>query len=258
MQRVLQIGNRHAECVDMFARRFDVYNKSYGRQYISFCVECEDFDAFADTAVEAIATSYVRQYINGIISRQDCCFNLQERELILKDVFEAMDTGAIRSGFVRVACKNTVINFDGVFNFILRDFCNGVELICTEVADKYILKNEYLDFIRTLRFFASVNYGSAEVIHVVMRSNNRADLYDSGYNSYQVADSGGCCEFAAEMLYEYDSVISSLVEASPKSVVLHNWRSFPESELVETLVNVFDERVSFCDGCSLCNGEERC
>ncbi|MBQ7900338.1 MAG: hypothetical protein IJ365_00050, partial [Clostridia bacterium] len=143
------------------------------------------------------------------------------------------------------------------FNFKLKNFCDELKIICNEVADKYILKNEYLDFIRMLRFFASVNYGSVDTIHVVMRRADKADLLDSSYNIYELPSTKYNYEFACmEHMFEYDNVVSSLVEASPKSIVLHNWKKYSDSDLIETLVNIFDERVCFCNGCSYCNREE--
>ena len=257
MQRVLQISNRYNACVDMFAQKFDVYNMQSGKQFVSFAVGFENFDLFVSTVTDAIVNSHVRSYVNRIIALENNCFNLQEKELILKEVLEETDFREISSVVVRTTCEKSVINLEGLFNFRLKEFCGELKIICNEVADKYIFKNEYLDFIRMLRFFASVNYGSVDTIHVVMRCADKADLLDSSYDIYELPSTHCNYEFACmEQMFEYDSVVSSLVEASPKSIVLHNWKKYSDSDLIETLVNIFDERVCFCSGCSHCNREE--
>ena len=256
MQRVLQIGKRYADCISAFEEKCSVAEVAKGRQYLSFAVEFDDFDVFTDACTEALLSGYVKTYIDKAVCRPDVCFNMQEKGLILREVMSGADRDALRMAVVRSACKNTYINLDGLFNFGLRDFCEELDRLCVLVSDKYIVKNEYLDFIRTLRFFASVNFGSVDVIHVVMKAENKADLYDKCHRVYQPENRAMDYEIAAEMLYEYDDIVSELVEASPLSVVIHNGRRFADSELVETIVNIFDDRVSFCDGCSLCREEK--
>ena len=46
-------------------------------------------------------------------------------------------------------------------------------------------------------------------------------------------------------LAEYDSLISMLVEVSPKEIILHNWKKYKNSEIPETLINIFDDRVKY-------------
>jgi hypothetical protein len=256
MQRVLQAGNRYADCISAFEQKCSVCDVKKGRQYVSFCVEFDDFEYFADVCTDALMAGYVSAYVDKAVCRPDVCFNGQELKLILNEVIAEADRGRVRSAVVLTACKNTYINLDGLFNFGMRDFCAELDRLCVLVSDKYIQKNEYLDFIRTLRFFASVNYGSVDVIHVVMNGNNKADLYDNNHMIYQPSVNSPDYEIAAEMLYEYDDIVSELVEASPLSVVIHKGGKYSDSELVETIVNIFDDRVIFCDGCSLCREEK--
>ncbi len=256
MQRVLQIGKRYKDCISDFEQNCSVSKVTNGRQYVSFCVEFDDFEIFADACTDALISGYVTAYVDKAVCRPDVCFNLQERALILSEVLSEADREKLRSAVVCTACKNTYINLDGLFNFTLRDYCKSLDSLCILVSDKYILKNEYLDFIRTLRFFASVNYGSVDVIHVLMNGNTKADLYDNNYRIYRPSKDAVEYEIAAEMLYEYDDIVSELVEASPLSVVIHNGSKYEDSELLETIVNIFDDRVSFCEGCSLCRREK--
>ena len=255
MQRVVQIGRRYRKCISAFEDRTVVTDITEGRQYISLYVECEDFETLAEACTDALVKGYVTAYVDRAVYRPDSCFNSQERDMILADVMMQIAKEKIHSAVVRNLCKSSYVNLDGIFNFSLREFCEELDEICTLATDKYILKNEYLDFIRTLRFFASVNYGSVDVVHVVMNGNNKADLYDANHRAYR--PSAGCdIEIAAEMLYEYDDIVSELVEASPLSVVIHRGNMYEDSELVETIVNIFDDRVSFCTGCRLCIEEK--
>ena len=119
------------------------------------------------------------------------------------------------------------------------------------------MKNEYLDFIRMLRFFASVNSGSNDIVNIILKSSESADILDENFNSIEFANVGYNYEFAhAGQLYEYDSIVSVLVEISPKIIIIHNWKSYVNSQMIETIVNIFDDRVKFCDGCRFCAEEK--
>ncbi len=254
MQRMLQINNDCDFC-DIFENRFKV-QKYKGKYVTNLQIEIEDFEQFNKALCDYIMQVYVEPYINDTITFENNCFNSQEKLLIYSEVIEALPCDEIEGVVKQITCANSVINPEGIFNFRLKEMLCEIKELCAVISDKYIVKNEYLDFVRMLRFFASVNIGGADMINVIMKSNDGADVLDGNFNVLALADGAHTCEFAyAGEVFEYDSVISTLVEISPRLIILHNWKKHKNSMLIETIVNIFDERVKFCEGCSCCTEE---
>ena len=104
-----------------------------------------------------------------------------------------------------------------------------------------------------LRFFADMNFGKLKLVHVVMTGSMTADLFDADYAVIDACQ-GAKEEFAClSELAEYDNIISVLVEASPEKIVIHNAEKYDTDDVCETLINIFDKRIIFCNGCNLCN-----
>ena len=142
MQRVLQISRRYSDCISAFDGKCSVTVVAKGRLYVSFAVEFDDFDVFAESCTDALMSGCVTAYIDRVMCRPDVCFNMQEKSLILSEVLSGVDREKLKMSVVRTACKNTYINLDGLFNFSLKDFCRELDRLCVLVADKYIFKNE--------------------------------------------------------------------------------------------------------------------
>lgn len=251
MQRVLQVKS-NCEFCDIFESRFNV-KKQCGKYFSSLIIEFEDFDQFNKSLCDYILQSFVEPYINNTIVFENNCFNSQEKLLIYSEVVECLPYEELENTIKQITCANSIICPEGIFNFRLTEILLEIKELCAVVSDKYIMKNEYLDFIRMLRFFASVNAGGAELINVIMKSNENADIVDNDFNVLSFAENSHNCEFAyAGRVYEYDSVISTLVEISPNTIVLHNWKNYKNSMLIETLINIFEDKVKFCHGCRCC------
>ncbi|HAG43520.1 MAG TPA: putative sporulation protein YtxC, partial [Clostridium sp.] len=49
-----------------------------------------------------------------------------------------------------------------------------------------------------------------------------------------------------------DLIISGLITSAPKKIVIHCVENSRNKELIETIKNVFVERVEFCNDCAKC------
>jgi hypothetical protein len=50
-----------------------------------------------------------------------------------------------------------------------------------------------------------------------------------------------------------DLLVSTLITLAPKLITIHCISSFKNKELLETIKNVFTNRVLICNGCNLCS-----
>ena len=258
MNRTLIVSREYK---DEFYMNFDCkeIDISESNNLISVKIYFCDFKEINDFIYNFIIRTYIKKYISRCIFSQMIGLNSQEQEIIYNEVCLGLNTKNYINSISKITASSSMINLEGVFNFALCDIRDEIKDLCLIKIDELILKNEYLDFIRVLRFFSSVNYGSVDTLHIYIRDKKSADVYDENFKIYN-----NCCEnkYMCELsslndFFEYDELIATLVEASPKKIVVHNGFCVPDNDIIETLINIFDDRVSFCPGCFFCENEDK-
>ena len=255
MQRVLQMRNRF-DCFSVFASRFDV-EKQKNKLYNIFTVEFDDFELFNITICECIYKFFAEPYFNYLMTFETNCFDSEQKKQIYDEVIENSDFEMMKQKVSEITCSNSVINIEGIYCFRLKEWNDNFKDVCKLVSDKYILKNEYTEFVKMLRFFVTMNEGITDVVNVVMKDGDLADVCDENFNEIIGNELFYRYEFAfVGEVYEQENIVSKLVELSPKKIYIHNWKKYKQSKMLETIVNVFGDKVIFCDGCVRCMEEE--
>jgi putative sporulation protein YtxC len=254
MQRVLQMRSKF-DCFSLFANRFDV-EKQKNKLYNIYTVTFDDFDLFNTTICECIYKFFAQPYFNYLMTFETNCFRLEQKKLIYDEVMENSDFDMMKQTVSIITCANTVINIEGIYCFRLKEWNNKFKDVCKLIADKYILKNEYTEFVKMLRFFVTVNEGTTDVINVVMKSDDMADIFDADFKEINDNEFLFGYEFAfVGEAYKQENAVSKLVELSPGTIYIHNWKKYKHSKMLDTIVNVFGDKVVFCDGCIHCMEE---
>ncbi len=258
MQRTLIVGREYKDefCMQIGSKSLDI---SENNNLISVNIYFCDFKEINDFIYNFIIKTYIKKYISRCIFSQMIGFNSQEQEIIYNEVCLGLNSKIYINNISKITASSSMINLEGVFNFALSDIRDEIKDLCLIKIDELILKNEYLDFIRVLRFFSSVNYGSVGTLHVYIRDDKSADIYDENFNIYDnCRENKYMCELSTlNDFFEYDELIATLVEASPRNIVVHNGYSVSDNDIIETLINIFDDRVSFCTGCYFCKNEDK-
>lgn len=148
---------------------------------------------------------------------------------------------------------NSNLVIDGFIRFRLKEYVSDLYDVADQAVDDFLSEREYQEFIQLLRYFVDVQEPRVELVNVVLRPGGIFQLYDE-FN--QVINSDYLKDFMVELAeseinYE-DLLISALITIAPKKITVHMGNGdFPASTL-ETICQVFAERVTKCQGCSLC------
>ncbi len=139
---------------------------------------------------------------------------------------------------------------EGFMRFRLKQYMEQIETAADSAVDDFMLEKEYNEFIRLLKYFVDVQEPKIEEIHVIARPNGRFRLLDQ---NGKAVDSdyleGMPIEPGQGDVDHEDLLISTLITVSPKRIILHG---FQGKNANETISRVFDNRVSTCSGCHLC------
>ncbi|TCO73669.1 putative sporulation protein YtxC [Marinisporobacter balticus] len=145
------------------------------------------------------------------------------------------------------------IHLEGFVRFRLKNYIEELENNIERAIEDFLMEKEYNEFIRLLRYFVDIQDAKIDTVNVLMSQDGKYHLYDdrnSMINNEYIED------LASEMVekdisYE-DLLISALITLAPKKIIMHFSTKIKKKEIIETIKNVFSERVCICSGCDLC------
>lgn len=139
---------------------------------------------------------------------------------------------------------------EGFMRFRLKRYMEQIETAADSAVDDFMLEKEYNEFIRLLKYFVDVQEPKIEEIHVIAKPDGRFRLLDQ---NGKAVDSdyleGMPLEPGQSDVDHEDLLISALITVSPQKIILHG---FQGKNANETITRVFDNRVTNCSGCHLC------
>lgn len=150
--------------------------------------------------------------------------------------------------------ENSDINVNGFMTFRMRELREDLECIVDKVVEKYMVEKEYSEFIKLLKYFVEVQESKIDEVNIVI---------DKGGN-YLIKDKSGkdiMSEFLSDLCESRvtgnanmeDIIISGLITNSPEHIIIHCAGNCNNKEILETIKNVFTDRVDYCSECKLCS-----
>ncbi|ARC84468.1 putative sporulation protein YtxC [Clostridium argentinense CDC 2741] len=149
--------------------------------------------------------------------------------------------------------ENNEVNIKGFLTFRMKEIVHDLESIIDKIVEKFMIEKEYNEFIKLLKYFVDVQESKIDQVNIMIDKNGDYlvkdelgndilnnlinELYDSRINSKVSSE---------------DLIISGLITSAPKKIVIHCVENSRNKELIETIKNVFVERVEFCNDCAKC------
>lgn len=223
----------------------------------------------SNSIYKMIASEYFDHELDSTIN--DVYFFIKGKELkylkkIIKDALihdgEILDENEIycinRKNEVKEKIKeyldeNNELNIDGFLRFRIRDFKDPLDRIVDKVIERYMVQKEYNEFIKLLRYFVEIQECKMDEVNIIIDHDGAYGIQNKrGEDILQeflkdVSDS----KFNGAANIE-DVIISGLITNVPKRIILHCVENCKNKELIDTIKNVFLDRVAFCNECSLC------
>lgn len=233
----------------------------------------EEFRYILSKALTEVIIEYYELRLMKKIAKANF-FYLSERERtsVLENAMKLLkDEGMMQpGGFYKATRRSKImrsileyleaenqINIEGFLNFRLNSYLNDLNDTIERALEVFVAEREYNEFIKLLRYFVEIQECKLDTIHLCQSKDGRYLLYDENRNS---VSSEYFDELRSEILdntINYDDLlISTLITISPKSITIHDIESFKNKELVQTIMNVFTERISVCSKCDLCSSPQ--
>lgn len=153
--------------------------------------------------------------------------------------------------------ENFEINIDGFITFRMKELRRDIENIIDKVIENYMVEKEYKEFVKLLKYFVEIQESKLEEVDIFIKDGGGYLITDHlGNNIFQeflkeLAE----CKIDNDAKME-DVIISGLITNAPKKIIIHGKENCINNEFLDTIVNVFTDRVKYCEGCNLCSIEK--
>ncbi len=230
----------------------------------------EFFYAYASNIIyEFISSEYEEENIKKIVKENYYYLESKEKNEITKRC-NALILGkgiAGNSGLMSsISCKNLVIkkiqnyldeskeiNIDGFVRFRLKDVISELNIMVDKVVEDYVLEKEYSEFIGLLRYFVDIQESKYELINIFVDKNSNyqvtneenINISDNFFGDFDL-------DINKNITQTEDILISALITASPIKIIIHGIENIKCKESVDTLLNIFSDRIILCSGCDKC------
>lgn len=223
----------------------------------------------SNSIYKIIASEYCNHELDSTIN--DVYFFIKGKELkylkkIIKDALihdgEILDDNEIycinRKNEVKEKIKgyldeNDELNIDGFLRFRIRDFKEHLDRVVDKVIERYMVQKEYNEFIKLLRYFVEIQECKIDEVNIIIdekggygiQNKRGEDILEKFLRDANDSKFSGVANIE-------DVIISGLITNVPKRIILHCVENCKNKELIDTIKNVFLDRVAFCNECSLC------
>ena len=152
-----------------------------------------------------------------------------------------------------VLAEDRKLYLDGFVSFRLKDYEHLLYMLIEKLADDYNTKKEYEEFIELLKYFVEVQSPRPELLHITVEKNGGyriADVNRVDITSRCMKEFVGDEAIMTEADYD-DILISVLITAAPKKIIIHRGENIKNHDLFVTIKRVF-KKVEYCIGCEMC------
>jgi putative sporulation protein YtxC len=152
---------------------------------------------------------------------------------------------------------HTDMNIEGFIRFRLNEYMEELHEIAEYALDEFLMDQQYQEFISLLKYFVYIQEAKIPLAHLIHKGGNEFTLL----NDYmEPIDTNDCnATLTIEMLEKdinfEDVIVSTLISVSPQLIYIHT--RDPEVQVIQTITQIFENRVEICRYCRLCQNLDR-
>jgi putative sporulation protein YtxC len=148
--------------------------------------------------------------------------------------------------------QHSVLNVEGLTRFWLRRLEPDLGYAIEKAIDEYLMDREYQEFVKLLRHFLHLQTSRSSLIHLILGPHARL-IDQDGLEFLEENSNDDRDDLNETDLQEDDMIISTLITLAPVRLKIHfAGKNQDEQVLLDTIKRVFEERVTFCERCEIC------
>ncbi len=221
-------------------------------QFADVTIQESEREQLCQTLADMIITAYQPLLLKELVKKRYYYFTGAEQKeiyLIAKSYQKKIPwRNLLAKGLNGYLEKNRVILLDGFVRFRMEEYRQELEQTVDRAAEDYLVDREYKEFIGMLTCLAEIQPCLVEQANVKKTESGEYGVFDEQFRpvlSEETKNTFGS-------LTREDKLLSRLITLSPHEIIIHRKQEIENKELINTILNVFGEKVTFCEGCSFC------
>lgn len=180
--------------------------------------------------------------LNNNFSNDNNAFFMEKKKVILDKIKDCIE-------------ENNEINITGFIRFRMKELFQDIEEIVDRVVERHMVEREYNEFIKLLKYFVEIQENKINEVNIIINSGGTYTILDENQNNIYGLFLDDLSDFNMSMVNtnKDDLLISGLITNSPKNIIIHGTENSLNIEIIETIKQVFEDKVSFCFGCLKCS-----
>lgn len=210
-----------------------------------------------------IIDMYEKLIIDNLIKSEYFYFENTERKKIAnityEDLYDNEETlcspaerfNILYTSLYNYLTPNHSLIFKGFITFRIRKYYETILEQIDKSVNKYIIEKEYTEFISLLRIYVNSENSSCDTIHLIYY-NSKSILIDENNTVINIEKSMANIKYLSDITFSNnDYTLNTLLNIIPKKIIVHLLDENVD-EFINTIKLIFEDRVSFCNNCSVC------
>ncbi len=237
-----------------------VVDKRGGKHYftsISFIKPIES-KVLAEVLSSFIIDNYEEKLLIDILNREFIEFSNAEAEEIIetaKNSIKVFNQIYNKIIFVKNLTNylngSNYISIEGFLNFRTSEYKRIVEMVLADSIEKFFIKEEYNDFIDMLKSYISYSEPQIDLLHIKPNIDGTFLFYN--FKKERIIFEIDNVNPIEIFVTNNDILMSILITLIPKRIIWHRNSQIKCDNIETTIKNIFEDRVTVCSGCELCN-----
>ena len=219
----------------------------------------------SDILSSLIIDLYEEEIVQKLLQSEYFYFNSLEQKQILEntiyDLYDEDETlnpekiryNLISNSFYMYLNVHHSVLLKGFITFRIKDYFEMILEQIDKSVNKYIIEQEYTEFISLLKMYINSEKSKCDLIHLVYSSSNPI-LLDSNKNFISLDLNTLGAKYLSDISFSSnDFALNTLLNLVPKKIYVHLAPDNCKDEFLNTLKLVFEDRLVFCNDCSICN-----
>lgn len=153
--------------------------------------------------------------------------------------------------------ENSEININGFIRFRMKELREEIEEVINKVIENYMVDKEYKEFVKLLKYFVDIQESKIDEMHIIIKEDGKYLIKDKEGNDIFVEFMKDLAESKIDTDAKIEDIlISGLITNAPKKLIIHGKEKCLNEEFINTIDNVFENRVIYCNKCILCKEKE--
>lgn len=225
--------------------------------YIQLIEEATSYMELCCCLANWVILNYRKELLHEILNGEFDKLTSAEHNAVLELAQEKINNTFLDNEYAYIVKKissylknNDLLNIEGFLKFWVFEYRRMLKLLLCEAVEDFYAEQEYYEFTELLKYYIQMCDSSVDLIHIVADSENKFTFYD--FSKKEVYFEINEDESVKGLFSEEDKILSILITIAPKRIIWHDETKSSDSQIKNTIKEIFKNRFCECRGCDLC------